>query len=178
MSADLLEAIARDRNRTAFKSLFAYFGPRVKAYLRRLGADETAAEELMQEVMLTVWRRAHLFDRRQAAASTWIYTIARNKRIDGIRRERWPEVDPADPALVPEPEMPADASVAAGQRSARLHEAVTMLPEEQAILLRMAFFDDKSHNAIAKELSLPLGTVKSRLRLAMTRLRSILEDVQ
>jgi RNA polymerase sigma-70 factor (ECF subfamily) len=178
VSADLLEAVARDRDRDAFKQLFAYFGPRVKAYLRRLGADEVLAEELTQEVMLTVWRRAHLFDRRQAAVSTWIYTIARNKRIDVIRREKWPEVDPDDPALVPEAEAPADALVAAEERSGRLHEAVKSLPEQQASLLRMAFFEDKSHSAIAQETNLPLGTVKSRLRLAMTRLRAMLEDVQ
>jgi RNA polymerase sigma-70 factor (ECF subfamily) len=178
VSADLLEAVARDRDRSAFKELFAYYGPRVKAYLRRLGADDVLAEELAQEVMLTVWRRAHLFDRRQAAVSTWIYTIARNKRIDAIRRERWPEVDQDDPALVPEADQPADAAVAAEQRSDRLHEAVKTLPEQQAMLLRKAFFEDKSHSVIAEETRLPLGTVKSRLRLAMTRLRTMLEDVQ
>jgi len=178
VSADLLEAVARDRDKGAFKDLFAYYGPRVKAYLRRLGADDVLAEELAQEVMLTVWRRAHLFDRRQAAVSTWIYTIARNKRIDAIRREKWPEIDPDDPALVPESDQPADAAVAAEQRSDRLHEAVKALPEQQAMLLRKAFFEDKSHSAIATETKLPLGTVKSRLRLAMTRLRTMLEDVQ
>jgi RNA polymerase sigma-70 factor (ECF subfamily) len=178
VSADLLEAVARDRDRGAFKELFAYYGPRVKAYLRRLGADDTLADELAQEVMLTVWRRAHLFDRRQAAVSTWIYTIARNKRIDAIRREKWPAVDADDPALVPEADQPADAAVAAEQRSDRLHEAVKALPEQQAMLLRKAFFEDKSHSAIAEETRLPLGTVKSRLRLAMTRLRTMLEDVQ
>lgn len=178
MSAELLETIARDRDRDAFKQLFAYYGPRVKAYLRRRGADDVLAEELAQEVMLTVWRRAHLFDRKQAAVSTWIYTIARNKRIDAIRREKWPEVDPEDPALVPETEASADAVVVAEERSIRLHKAVKELPEQQAALLRMAFFEDKSHSTIAHETELPLGTVKSRLRLAMTRLRSMLEDVQ
>jgi RNA polymerase sigma-70 factor (ECF subfamily) len=177
-AADLLEAVARHQDRSAFKQLFAYYAPRVKAYLRRLGADDVLAEELAQEVMLTVWRRAHLFDRRQAAVSTWTYTIARNKRIDAIRRERWPDVDPEDPALVPEAEQSADARVAAEQRSDRLHSAVKALPDQQASLLRMAFFEDKSHSAIAKETDLPLGTVKSRLRLAMTRLKTMLEDVQ
>jgi RNA polymerase sigma-70 factor (ECF subfamily) len=178
VSAELLESIAENRDREAFKELFAYYGPRVKAYLRRLGADGVLAEELTQEVMLTVWRRAHLFDRRQAAVSTWIYTIARNKRIDAIRREKWPEAESDYSRLEPEADEPPDVAVAAEQRSDRLHQAVRSLPDQQAMLLRMAFFEDKSHSAIAKETELPLGTVKSRLRLAMTRLRTMLEDVQ
>lgn len=178
VSAELVEAIAREQSRDAFRALFAHYAPRIKAYLRRLGASEGVADELAQEVMLTVWRRAHQFDRRQAAVSTWIYTIARNKRIDALRRDRWAEVDVNDPALVPEAEMGADRAIEAEQRSARLHDAVKTLPEQQATLLQMAFFEDKSHSVIAEELALPLGTVKSRLRLAMTRLRSLLEDVQ
>lgn len=177
-SAELLEAVAQHQDKRAFARLFGHFAPRVKAYLRRLGAGDGLAEELAQEVLLTVWRRAHLYDRRQAGASTWIFTIARNKRIDAIRRERWPEVDPEDPALVPEAPESADRMVEAGQRQDRLRAAVAELPEEQALLLRLSFFEDKSHSVIAEELDLPLGTVKSRLRLALSRLRSRLEDVQ
>jgi len=176
--ADLVEAIAGTRDRAAFSALFLAFAPRVKAYLRRLGASDGIAEELTQEVMLTVWHRAEQFDRRKAAVSTWIFTIARNRRIDALRRDRWPEVDPDDPALVPEPEAPADRAVEAAQREGRLHDAVKALPAEQAELLRLSFFEDKPHSAIASELALPLGTVKSRIRLAMQRLRSLLEDVQ
>lgn len=176
-AADLLAALAERADRGAFAQLFTHFAPRVKGYLRRLGAGDTLAEELTQEVMLTVWRRAHLFDRRQAGASTWIFTIARNKRIDAIRREKRPELDPDDPALVPEPDAPADKQVEAGQKQALLQAAVTTLPEEQSALLRMSYFEDKSHSAIADELGLPLGTVKSRIRLALSRLRSELEGV-
>lgn len=176
-AADLLATLAERADRQAFARLFAHFAPRVKSYLRRLGAGDTLAEELAQEVMLTVWRRAHLFDRRQAGASTWIFTIARNRRIDAIRREKRPELDPQDPALVPEADDPADKQVEAGQKQEMLRRAVTTLPEEQAALLRMSYFEDKSHSAIAEELGLPLGTVKSRLRLALSRLRSMLEDV-
>jgi RNA polymerase sigma-70 factor (ECF subfamily) len=175
-AADLLDALASGPDRTAFARLFAHFAPRVKSYLRRLGADDALAEELVQEVMLTVWRRAQLFDRRQAGASTWIFTIARNKRIDRLRRERRPELDPDDPALVPEAETPADQQVEAGQRQARLRAAVARLPDEQARLLRLSYFEDKSHSTIADELDLPLGTVKSRLRLALSRLKTLLED--
>jgi RNA polymerase sigma-70 factor (ECF subfamily) len=177
-AADLLQTLAEARDRQAFARLFAHFAPRVKSYLRRLGAGDTLAEELAQEVMLTVWRRAHLFDRRQAGASTWIFTIARNKRIDAIRRDKRPDLDPEDPALVPEAEAPADKLVEAGQKEERLRQAIEILPQEQAALLRMSFFEDKSHSAIAEELDLPLGTVKSRLRLALSRLRSMLEDVE
>ena len=176
LAADLLDALAAGPDRRAFKRLFAHFAPRVKSYLRRLGAEDQQAEELSQEVMLTVWRRAHLYDRRQAAASTWIFTIARNKRIDAIRRDKRPELDPDDPAIVPEPETPADQRVEASQRQDLLRHAVARLPDEQARLLRLSYFEDKSHSTIAEELDLPLGTVKSRLRLALSRLKSLLEE--
>jgi RNA polymerase sigma-70 factor (ECF subfamily) len=175
-AADLLETLSARADRRAFARLFQHFAPRVKSYLRRLGADDQLAEELAQEVMLTVWRRASLYDRRQAGASTWIFTIARNKRIDAVRRDKRPELDPDDPALVPEAETPADQQVEAGQREALLREAVKHLPEEQAKLLRLSYFEDKSHSTIAEELDLPLGTVKSRLRLALSRLKTLLEE--
>lgn len=176
VAADLLDALAAGPDRRAFKRLFAHFAPRVKSYLRRLGAEDQQAEELAQEVMLTVWRRAQLYDRRQAGASTWIFTIARNKRIDAIRRDKRPELDPDDPAIVPEPETPADQQVEASQRQELLRSAVERLPEEQARLLRLSYFEDKSHSTIAEELDLPLGTVKSRLRLALSRLKTLLEE--
>lgn len=173
---DLLLAVARDRDRGAFARLFEHFAPRLKAYLRRLGAEAGAAEELAQEVMLTVWRRADRFDPAQASASTWIFTIARNKRIDALRRERRPEIDPDDPTLVPDPVEPADRRLEAAQASGRLRAALRELPPEQAELLRLAYFEDKAHSAISAERGIPLGTVKSRLRLAMERLRKALRD--
>ena len=128
--------------------------------------------------MLTVWRRAAQFDPSKAAASTWLFTIARNRRIDTLRRARRPEIDPEDPALVREPDDPADRVVEAAQRRASLQAAVAELPDDQAKLLRLAYFEDKSHSIIAAELSLPLGTVKSRLRLAMGKLRAALETME
>jgi RNA polymerase sigma-70 factor (ECF subfamily) len=128
--------------------------------------------------MLTVWRRAAQFDRNKAAVSTWVFTIARNRRIDTLRRARRPEIDPEDPALVREPDDPADRVVEAAQRRESLHAAVAELPEDQAKLLRLAYFEDKSHSVIAEELALPLGTVKSRLRLAMGKLRAALETME
>ena len=173
---DWLIAVAQRRDRTAFSLLFGHFGPRIKMYLMRTGCDPTAAEELVQEVMVTLWRRAETFDPRQAQASTWVFTIARNKRIDALRRERRPEVDPDDPALVPDPLPSADDHVEAVQQSVRLRRALDELPEEQREMLRLAYFEDKPHSVIAAEQDLPLGTVKSRIRLALARLRRDIGD--
>ena len=175
---DLMIAVAERRDREAFAQLFERFGPRVKAYLIRQGADGASAEDLAQDVMLTVWRRAAQFDPAKAAVSTWVFTIARNRRIDTLRRARRPEFDPDDPALVREPDDPADSVVETVQTNERLHAAVAALPDEQEHLLRLAYFEDKSHRTIAEELSLPLGTVKSRLRLAMAKLRAALESLE
>ena len=168
---DLLVAIARDRDRAAFGLLFGQIAPRLKAYLVRSGVAASQADELVQEVMLMVWRRADSFDPVRSAASTWIFTIARNKRIDAVRRDRRPEFDPDDPALVSDQAPAADRSIEAAQETARLRDAILKLPAEQAELLRLAYFEDQPHTMIAQQSGLPLGTVKSRLRLAMTRLR-------
>ena len=172
---DLMHAIAIRRDRTAFVELYRQLGPRVKAFLMRQGADKESAEDVTQEVMLTVWRRAEQYDRSKAAVSTWVFTIARNRRIDSLRRTRRPEIDPEDPALLPEPVRAADDVVDLAEQGRLLHAAVAELPQEQERLLRMAYFEDKSHSMIAEELNLPLGTVKSRLRLAMAKLRHALE---
>lgn len=176
--AALLAQVAQHRDRAAFVVLFDHFAPRVKAYLMRLGADDASAEELAQEVMLAVWRRAASFNAALASVSTWVFTIARNKRIDRLRRERHPEIDPDDPALAPDPEPAADATLDAVQAGDRLRAAMASLPEEQSRLLVMAYFEDKSHRAIAAETHLPLGTVKSRIRLALGRLRGVLEILE
>jgi RNA polymerase sigma factor (sigma-70 family) len=168
---DLLVAIARDRDRAAFALLFGQIAPRLKAYLVRSGVAASQADELVQEVMLMVWRRADSFDPARSAASTWIFTIARNTRIDAIRRDRRPEFDPGDPALVPDQAPAADRSIESAQDSARLRDAILKLPSEQAELLRLVYFEDQPHTMIAQRSGLPLGTVKSRLRLAMVRLR-------
>jgi RNA polymerase sigma factor (sigma-70 family) len=172
----LVQAVARDRDRAAFAALFSHFAPRLKTYVMRLGASAATADELVQETMLTLWRRADSFDPRQANASTWIFTIARNKRIDTLRRENRPELDPSDPAFTVEPIPAADDTIAAGESEHLLRQAIGQLPHEQAELLRICYYGDKSHRQIALELGLPLGTVKSRLRLALGRLRLVLKD--
>ena len=173
--ATLIEDIAAHKSKTAFKKLFEYFAPRLKGYLMRLGSTEAQAEELVQDVMLTVWRKAALFDRRKAAASTWLFTIARNRRIDILRREKYPELDPEDPALVPDDEVQPDDSVIMAERKAEVQTAMATLPEEQVELVKLAFYKGWSHSEIAKETGLPLGTVKSRLRLSFIRLKEALD---
>lgn len=172
----LLLRVARDQDRSAFGALFGHFGPRVKSYLMKLGADPSTAEDLMQEVMLAVWRRASTYDPTQAGVATWVFTIARNKRIDALRRGPRPDFDPTDPALVPEPPPSPDHEASAAQWEIAIAEAVAAMPREQAEMIRLAYFEDISHSDISEKLGLPLGTVKSRLRLAMARLRTRFAD--
>ena len=168
-------SIAERGDRDAFARLFSHFAPRVKSYLMRLGAPPEAAEELAQETLLTVWRRAAGFDPTRAAASTWIFTIARNLRIDLSRRESR-IVTPDDPSQHdPGPTAPDDA-LSSVEDEDRISRAMATLPSEQAQVITLAFFADKPHSEIARDLGLPLGTVKSRLRLAMGRLRGALAE--
>lgn len=175
--AGLLEAVASRRDRQAFAALFAHFAPRLKGYLIRLGASESAAEELVQEAMLTVWRRASTFDRKKSSVSTWLFTIARNRRIDVLRRERRPEIDPEDPLLVPDQPRGQDEELGLRQEGAHIRAAIAELPEEQRDLVMLAFYQDLTHSEIAAARDLPLGTVKSRLRLALARLRKAMDGV-
>jgi RNA polymerase sigma-70 factor (ECF subfamily) len=165
----LLGRVAADRDRAAFAALFAHFAPRVKAYLLRLGAPPALAEDLAQETLLNLWRKAHLFDPAKASAATWLFTIARNLRIDAIRRERRPELDPED--FLPEAAPAADVGLAMADDEARLRAALKGLPVDQIQVIELSFFADKPHSEIAAQLDIPLGTVKSRLRLAMARLK-------
>jgi RNA polymerase sigma-70 factor (ECF subfamily) len=131
----------------------------------------------MQEAMLAVWQKARLFDPAKAGPSTWIFTIARNLRIDALRRERHPSDLMPDPSEEPDDPVQADRVLAISQQEIRIRAALSLLPPEQAEVIRKAFFEDKVHAEIEKELGIPLGTVKSRLRLAMTRLRAALGDL-
>lgn len=168
--------IAERGDRDAFACLFSHFAPRVKSYLMRLGAPPEAAEELAQETLLTVWRRASAFDPGRAAASTWIFTIARNLRIDLSRRDG--RAQPAeDLSNVGDAPIAPDEALSAIQDKTRIGIALAALPSEQAQVISLAFFADKAHSEIAGELGLPLGTVKSRLRLAMARLRGALAEI-
>lgn len=170
-------AIADSRSRECFALLFSRFAPRVKSYLLKLGAPPELAEELAQETLLTIWRKAAYFDPSRASASTWIFTIARNLRIDVIRRERHPDDLEGEPELKSAETAHADEALSAGEREQRLRGALKTLPKDQAEVVRLSFFHDKAHAEISTDLGVPLGTVKSRLRLAMVRLRAQLEDL-
>ena len=176
--ADCIEQIARARSRAAFSEVFEYFAPRLKSYLMRLGSDGSAAEEIMQEVMLNVWRKAEQYDRTQASVSTWIFRIARNRRIDSLRRTNKPELDAEDPKLRPAEAETPDITVNRAQIEIQVRDAIETLPSEQLTLLKAAFYEGLSHSEVAKKFGLPLGTVKSRIRLAFQRLRGSLERDQ
>jgi len=174
--AALAARIASDRDRMAFTELFDFFAPRLKAYLRRLGMDDGAAEDVAQEVMLVLWHKAHLFDPSKSSLSTWLFRVARNRRIDVLRRDKSGSLDAEDPMLRPSEPEAVDTVMDAQQRDARIRQAMAELPDEQVELVRMAFFLGYSHSQIADETGLPLGTVKSRIRLAFGRLRRVLES--
>lgn len=164
-----LKAIAERADEAAFAALFAHFAPRVKAFLIRAGAAHDVAEDCVQDVMATVWRKAGQFDPSRASAATWIYTIARNRRIDLLRREKRPEPD--DLPWGPEPEPDQEDVLALQQDTERLGAALRALPTDQRTLLERAYFGDLSHGEIARITGLPLGTIKSRIRLAIEKLR-------
>ncbi len=173
----LIEAIVKHGDREAFACLFDYFAPRLKAYYRKGGIEAMLAEDMAQEAMLSVWRHAAKFSPDVGSPSTWIFTIARNVMIDALRRQKSRSGDLSDPSLQPAPIETADDLIDAQQRYRHLKAGLSKLPEEQATVLKMAFFDHKAHGEIAAETGLPLGTVKSRIRLAMQRLRNELGDL-
>lgn len=170
-----IQAVAASGDRAAFARLYGYFAPRLKSYFIRLGTADAQAEDLAQEAMLTLWRKAALFDPAKAEAATWVFTIARNLRVDQLRRDR-PEADPAVLDTLEDDTPAADARLAESQRERSVRAALAALPPDQAEVMRLSFFEDHPHADIAGRLGIPLGTVKSRLRLAMTKVRSLLGD--
>lgn len=166
---DHMVRIRESQDRAAFADLFAHFAPRVKGFLMKSGADATLAEECAQDVMATVWLKSHLFDPTRASVATWIFTIARNRRIDILRKERRPE--PEDLTWGPEAEPEQADAMALQQESEILGRALQDLPPAQRDLIEKAYFGDMTHSEIASITGLPLGTIKSRIRLALERLR-------
>jgi RNA polymerase sigma factor (sigma-70 family) len=169
----LLVSVGRRQDGAAFEELFRHYAPRVKAYLMRTGLSAAMAEDCMQDVMVTLWRKAHLYDPARAGASTWLYSIARNRKFDLIRRAG--RAEPEDLPWGPEPEpAPADA-LAMAQETDRLAEAIADLPAKQRDLVERAYFGDATHVEIAAATGLPLGTIKSRIRLGIDRLRHAMQ---
>jgi RNA polymerase sigma-70 factor, ECF subfamily len=178
--AQLILAVATEADRAAFAVLFDHFAPRIKTMMMRSGANAGTAEELAQETLLTVWRKAAYFNPAGASPAGWVFTIARNLRIDRLRHER-----PLAPLALDEPDETADPAedgqpdqaLELGEREKRVRKAMTQLSPDQLRVVELSFFEDKAHGEIASLLDLPLGTVKSRLRLAMGRLRKLLVDL-
>jgi RNA polymerase sigma factor (sigma-70 family) len=176
--ASCLVAVAQTRDVAALRKIFTLYSPRIRAYLIKHTRDPQAAEDLVQEVMLAVWRKAEQFDPMRGSASAWIFAIARNTYIDAWRRQKRPELDMNDPALVGDPEPGPSDLMVQRQRQDAVLKAMQTLPQDQVDLIKLSFFEEASHSTIAKKLSLPVGTVKSRIRLAFGRLRLALEDLK
>ncbi len=176
--ADLLQQVAVHRDVDAFRQLFQQYAPRVKSYMMRQGADPNTAEELAQETLLTVWRKAALYSGEKGSATTWIFTIARNLRIDRLRKEvPWQEL-PEGHNETPSSDTLPDEVVSEAERRARVQTALASLPQDQHEVVSLSYIDGLSHSEIAERLNLPLGTVKSRMRLAYQKIRDAVEDLK
>ena len=173
--AELILAIAA-RDRAAFVTLFERYAGKIKAFMMRGGVSAADADEITQDVMVAIWRRADSFEPARASASTWIFAIARNRRIDLARHAGRAGPDPLDPLFHPDPEPDGFATLNANEREARLRQALAGLAPEQRHVLVLAFYDGLSHAEIAAREGLPLGTVKSRIRLAFRHLHAILGE--
>ncbi|MCT4559007.1 MAG: sigma-70 family RNA polymerase sigma factor [Pelagimonas sp.] len=170
-----LIAVRDHRDRAAFAALFDYFAPRLKGFIMRSGASAHKAEEVVQDVMLTIWRKAGQFDPHRAQASAWIYQIARNRQIDIARKEHRPMPE----ELKIEPNQEPDASQILGleQEVDHLKQALADLKPEQREVIEQAYLGEMSHQEISNQTGLPLGTIKSRIRLGLNRLRHELKDL-
>lgn len=175
--ARLITRIAISGDKQAFAALFRFYAPRLKSFLGKQGYADNECEDLVQETMMNIWRRASSFDPVKAGVSTWIYTIARNAGIDRRRREsrgaNWRELTDFDET---DPDPSAEARMIASESESRVRVALTSLPAEQAAVIRMTFYGEDPQADIARTLGIPLGTVKSRVRLALARLRKTMED--
>ena len=173
----LLRRVAEFRDRQAFASLFRFYAPRLKSFLLKQGFSDTESEDLVQETMLNLWRKAESFDAARAGVSTWIFTIARNCGIDRRRRTGKVVSVPVEHDLdEPDPDLSAEQQIIVRENEAAVRAALSRLPEEQAAVIRLSFFSDNPQVEIARTLNIPLGTVKSRVRLALQRLRQMMDN--
>ncbi|MEQ1671136.1 MAG: sigma-70 family RNA polymerase sigma factor [Hyphomicrobium sp.] len=176
--ADFLQRIAERGDVEAFRKLFQAYGPRVKSYMMRQGADANTAEELAQETMLTVWRKASLYSGEKGSATTWIFTIARNLRIDRLRKElTWVALPEGHNEEASTDALP-DEILSEQERKKRVQAALAGLPPDQFEVVSLSYIEGLSHSEIAERLGLPLGTVKSRMRLAYQKIRELVEDLK
>jgi len=173
----LIAEIALRRDREAYRRVFEFFAPRIKGYLMRTGSSEAEAEEIAQEAMIALWRKADRFDPATTGAAAWIFTIARNLRIDAVRRGRRTEwmLQEVEAEYWPQSVESTETALSRSQEASYVELALHRLPAQQSEIIRLSFLEEKPHSEIAELLGIPLGTVKSRVRLAMNRLRELLD---
>lgn len=173
-----LERLRDTQDRLAFEELYVYFAPRLIVFFKRRGLEPRRSQEIMQDVMAKIWEKAPLFDASKASAPTWIFTLARNQLIDVIRKEKRSEIDYTDPALKPHEPASPDQALQSKERELALQKAIASLPEEQAVVLTGIYIDGMKQAALADKLGVPLNTIKSRLRLALKKIRTSMEVSQ
>ncbi len=169
--SDYLVAVAEHQDQEAFAEIFNYYAPSVRLYLLRNGVDASKVDDIIQETFAAVWAKSSQYDCNRATASTWIFTIARNKRIDAFRRENRPEFNPNDPTFQPSFFESGEQAMTVQERAVTIRDALTQLSPEQREVLQFSLFEGQSYTTIAIRLGIPLGTVKSRARLAIGKLR-------
>ena len=176
--AHLIGRVASHGDREAFKDLFEHFAPRIKGFMLKAGCSADEAEEIAQNTLIAVWRKAGQFDPSTTGAAAWIFTIARNLRINSLRRAARTGRfgDDAELADRPDPTEPADVMISRVEDASRVKAAIARLSAEQSRVIRLSFIEERPHPEIASLLGIPLGTVKSRIRLAMNRLRDLLDQ--
>ncbi|WP_120501919.1 sigma-70 family RNA polymerase sigma factor [Roseovarius sp. EL26] len=169
-------AVRDRRDKQAFSELFDFYAPRLKAFVNRSGVSSQQAEEVVQEVMLTIWRKAYMFDPHRAQVSAWIYQIARNRQIDMMRKENRPVPEELSVEYNDEPDV--GQVVALEQETGKLKQALEHLNEEQKLMIEKAYLGELTHQEISAQTGLPMGTVKSRIRLGLERLRHELKGLR
>lgn len=174
----LMKRVGDDRDKQAFEAIYRYFVPKLRSFMSRTSKEPAVVEEYVQEAMVQVWRKAHLFDPERGQASTWMFAIARNVRIDALRRGPKPDFDLEDPIFRPDDLEPADDILVRTQEADALVRAMSELKKDYFEVLKLSYFEGMAHGAIAVRLGIPLGTVKSRIRLACDRLREALRDLK
>jgi RNA polymerase sigma-70 factor (ECF subfamily) len=175
---ELMKRVAHDSDRAAFQCLFMRFGPRVKAFMINSGASADTAEDLVQDVMLTLWRKAKLYSPERGSVAAWVFTIARNLRIDRLRRQSPQAYEDIADVNLAAPDASGEEEAHLRQRDKLVGKAMAELPPDQRRVIEMSFIQDMPQADIARKLAVPLGTVKSRMRLAYVKLRERLEDVE
>ena len=176
--AALVERVSANRDRSALTILVDHYGPRLKAWLVTRGEEPQTAEDIVQDVFIQIWVKANSFDPEKASFSTWAYRITRNKWID--HRRKYDRILPTAPEtmtdIVDEPQESADVAHSRNEAKRAVREELALLPPEQKQMLQLAFFEGLSHGDIAARTGVPLGTVKSRIRLSLKKMQSNLRD--